>query len=74
MLLLLYREWHGFESAFFTLRRFLPSTPFPYLVHAPEQPSFIRVFLGTGCSNSMAEGPQGPHAMVRKTVLTQLFV
>ena len=38
----LYREWYGFEKAFFTHRRFLLYTPSQHL----SQPSFIKASLG----------------------------
>ena len=37
-----YREYYGFERAFFTLRRFLPYPPSRHLA----QPAFIKAFLG----------------------------
>ena len=44
---LLYRECYGFESAFFTLRRFLPNTTSLHLA----QPAFIKTSLGAGSSS-----------------------
>ena len=42
VVVLLYYECYGLERAFFTLRRFLPYTPFRHLV----QPAFIKTSLG----------------------------
>ena len=50
---LLYREWYGFERAFFTHKRFLPYTPSRHLA----QPAFIKASMRAGSSSLKVAGP-----------------
>ena len=67
MLSLLYRDRHGFERAFFTLRRFLPYTRSRLLA----QPAFIKASLGAGSSSLMVVGPP---TEVQNTEPVHMFV
>ena len=70
MLLLLYRECYGFETAFFTFRHFLSYTPSSHLVQALPQTAFVKVSLEAGSSPFKVAGL--PTA-VQNTDLTHLF-
>ena len=63
-----YRERYGFESAFFTHRRFLPYAPSPTFL---TQPAFIKTSLGVGSSSLTFAGP---HTDPRNVDPAHLFV
>ena len=70
-LLFLNCRCYGFQTVLFTLRRFLPHSPSPHLMHELPQPAFIKAYLGAGTSTSITAGL---HSVAGDTDLAQLFV